>query len=455
MTDTVARGFWNRAAETMPRERLREMQWAKLRTQLRHVYQGSEFHRARMDDADCRPDDLAGLDDYFARFPLLHRADLLAAEAAAPPYGTLAAVDPALAIARHQTSGSSGLPPVRTFDTARDWAWISDMFACGLYAVGIRPGDQVAVVFGYGMFIGFWAGHYGLQRMGATAVATGSLDTERRIRLLMSEDIKALMCTPTYALHMAHRAERMGVDLATQTNVELLVVTGEPRPARTRRLIEKAWGAPALEVAGMTEVGTLIMFECGQDASGMHIIETDVIEEVLDAETKQPVAYGERGVRVMTTLGRESLTMLRYWTNDIVVRQPYDSCSCGRTWDLYQGGILGRADDVKKIRGCLFTPSMVEDVARSFDEIEEFQTVLDTIDALDTLIITLEPKPHITAEVAADVAARFGAAVKQAVGVTPHMRIGAIGSLPRFEMKAKRFTDARPAQHEDVNADVP
>jgi phenylacetate-coenzyme A ligase PaaK-like adenylate-forming protein len=455
MTDTVTRGFWNRAAETMPREQLREMQWAKLRAQLRHVYQGSEFHRARMDDTGCRPDDVTGLDDYFARFPLLHRKELLAAEAAAPPYGTLAAVDPALAIARHQTSGSSGLPPVRTFDTARDWAWISDMFACGLYATGIRPGDQVAVVFGYGMFIGFWAGHYGLQRMGATAVATGSLDTERRIRLLMTEDIKALMCTPTYALHMAHRAERMGVDLATQTSVELLIVTGEPRPARTRRLIERAWGAPALEVAGMTEVGTLIMFECGPDASGMHIIETDVIEEVLDAETKQPVGYGERGVRVMTTLGRESLTMLRYWTNDIVVRQPYDSCSCGRTWDLYQGGILGRSDDVKKIRGCLFTPSMVEDVARSFDEVEEFQIVLDTIDALDTLIITIEPKPHVTAEVAAHVAARFGAAVKQAVGVTPHMRIGAIGSLPRFEMKAKRFTDARPAQHEDVNADVP
>lgn len=454
MTDTVRRGYWNRAAETMPRDQLRAVQWNKLQAQLRHVYRGSPFHRARMDAAGCRPDEVTGLDDYFARFPLSYRADLLTAEAAAPPYGTLAAVDPALAIARHQTSGSSGLPPLRTFDTARDWAWISDMFARGLYGTGIRQGDQVAVVFGYGMFIGFWAGHYGLQRLGATAIATGSLDTQRRIELLIAEDIRALLCTPTYALHMAHRAEQMGVDLATQTNIELLIVTGEPRPPTTRRLIERAWGAPALEVAGMTEAGTLIMFECGPDAPGMHIIETDVIEEVLDADTRRPVAHGAQGVRVMTTLGRESMTMLRYWTNDIVVREPHDSCTCGRTWDLYRGGILGRADDVKKIRGCLFTPSMVEDVARSFEEVEEFQTVLDTVGALDTLIITFEPKPHVTADVAADVAARFGAAVKRVVGVTPRILVAEVGSLPRFDMKAKRFTDVRPALREEVSPDA-
>lgn len=437
--------YWSAATETMPRDRLRQLQWRKLRQQLAHVYAGSPFYRARMDEAGCRPDQVASLEDYFACFPLLTRADVLAAEAADPPYGSLPAVSPALAIARHQTSGSSGLPPVRTFDTARDWAWISDMFARGLYATGIRPGDQVAVVFGYGMFIGFWAGHYGLQRMGATAVATGSLDTERRIQLLMSENITALMCTPTYALHMAHRAEQLGIDLNSQTRVRLLVVTGEPRPARTRRRIEQAWGAPALEVAGMTEAGTLLMFECGPAARGMHIIETDVIEEVLDADTRQPVGYGERGVRVMTALGREGITMLRYWTNDVVVRQPWNSCSCGRTWDLYQGGILGRSDDVKKIRGCLFTPSMVEDVARSFEEIEEFQTVLETIGALDTLIISVEPKAHVSGELAREVADRFKAEVKRVVGVTPQVLLAEVGELPRFDMKARRFADRRAA----------
>jgi phenylacetate-CoA ligase len=190
----------------------------------------------------------------------------------------------------------------------------------------------------------------------------------------------------------------------------------------------------------MTEAGTLLMFECGPGAPGMHVIETDVIEEVLDPETRRPVPYGERGVRVMTTLGRESVTMLRYWTNDFVVRRPYDGCSCGRTWDYYEGGLLGRSDDVRKVRGCLFTPAMIEDVARSFPEIVEFQTVLDTVGALDTLIITIEPDQQAPGDALAH---RFGAEIKRAVGVTPVVRIGEQGSLPRFEMKAKRFRDVR------------
>jgi phenylacetate-coenzyme A ligase PaaK-like adenylate-forming protein len=437
--------MWRRAAETMPRDELRALQWRKLQAQLAHVYASSAFYRERMDAAGCRPHELAGLDDYFARFPLLERSELIAAEQTAPPYGSLAAVDPRLAVTRHQTSGSSGQPPVRTFDTARDWAWVADMFATGLYALGIRPGDQVAVVFGYGMFIGFWAGHYGLQRIGATPISTGAFDTEQRIRLLCDEDVRAVLCTPTYALRMAQKARELGVDLATQTRVELLVVTGEPHPRRTRELIERAWGARVGEVAGMTEAGTLLMFECGPGAPGMHVIETDVIEEVLDAETRRPVGYGERGVRVMTTLGRESLAMLRYWTNDFVVRRPYDSCSCGRTWDYYEGGLLGRADDVRKIRGCLFTPAMIEDVARSFQEIVEFQTVLDTVGALDTLIITVEPDERTPAGTWDSLGRRFGAEVKRAVGVTPIVRVGEPGSLPRFEMKAKRFRDVRGA----------
>ena len=443
MTASLPRGMWRPSAETMPRTELRCLQWRKLQAQLAHAYAHSPFYRERMDRAGCRPDEIAGLEDYCARFPVLERSELIVAEQSAPPYGSLAAVDPRLAVARHQTSGSSGQPPVFTFDTARDWAWVADMFATGLYALGIRPGDQAAVVFGYGMFIGLWAGHYGLQRIGATPISTGSFDTEQRIRLLCDEDVRAVLCTPTYALHMAHRARDLGVDLATETKVALLVVTGEPRPERTRRLIERAWGAHAGEVAGMTEAGTLLMFECGPEARGLHVIETDVLEEVLDPDTRRPLGYGERGVRVMTTLGREGIPMLRYWTNDVVVRQPAHACSCGRTWDFYEGGIVGRADDVRKIRGCLFTPAMIEDVARSFDEIVEFQTVLDTVGALDTLIITVEPREHAPSDAADGLARRFGAAIKRAVGVTPVVQVGKPGSLPRFEMKANRFRDVR------------
>jgi len=215
----LPRGYWNPSTETLPRDALRELQWAKLQKLLRHVYAGSAFYRERMDAAGCRPEQVRSLKDYLERFPILSRGDIMSAEAVSPPYGTLAAVDPRLATRYHQTSGSTGQPPVRTFDTARDWAWCSDMWATGLYAMGIREHDRAAVAFGYGLFIGFWGLHYALDKMGCTTIATGSFDSEKRIQLLVDQGITVVACTPTYAMRLALTAQQMGVDLARATQV--------------------------------------------------------------------------------------------------------------------------------------------------------------------------------------------------------------------------------------------
>src|SRR5579872_348086 len=292
--EELPRGYWNPVTETMPREALREMQWRKLQRLLRHVYDGSPFYRERMDRTDCRPDQISSLDDYTTRFPLLTRSDIMAAEAVAPPYGTLPAIDPSHAIRYHQTSGSTGQPPIRTFDTARDWVWAADMWATGLYAMGIRPRDRAAVAFGYGLFIGFWGLHYALEKIGCTTIATGSFDSEKRIQLLMDAGITVVACTPTYAMRLALTATQMGVDLARDTSVRIVVTSGEPRPDTTKRAIGDAFGAFVGDTAGMTEAATIFMFECLEEPGGAHIIETDYIEEVLDPQTTQPVGYGDR-----------------------------------------------------------------------------------------------------------------------------------------------------------------
>jgi phenylacetate-CoA ligase len=438
----LPRGYWNPATETA-REELRELQWSKLRTQLRHVYHGSTYYRRRMEDTDCRPDQIESMDDYLSRFPILTREEITEAESTPLPFGTLAAVDPDLAMRYHQTSGSTGQPPVRTFDTARDWAWASDMWATGLYAMGVRDRDVAAVAFGYGLFIGFWGLHYALEKIGCTTIATGSFDSEKRIRLLIDQDVTVLACTPTYAMRLALTAKQMGVDLASDTNVRVVVTSGEPRPDSTKRAIAESFGAFVGDTAGMTEAATIFMFECLEEPGGCHIIETDYIEEVLDPETRDPVGYGERGVRVMTSLGREGICMLRYWTNDLVVKMPHSACTCGRTWDIYQAGIQGRHDDMRKIRGVWFVPSMVEDVVRMFPEIDEYQCTLDTIDALDTLIVQIEPHEGLSSSESESIRLRFVAEAKRVLSITPRVELAVPNALPRFEMKAKRFKDVR------------
>ena len=437
----LPRGYWNPRTETMPREQLRELQLMKLRAQLAHAHAGSRFWRERMDAAGIRPDSIGSLEDFSARFPILKRDEITAAEESAPPYGSLPSVDPALGIRHHQTSGTSGASPVRTFDTARDWAWCADMWSTGAYAMGIRSTDTALVAFGYGLFIGFWGLQYGLEKIGCKVIPTGSFDSEKRVQLLIEQECTVLACTPTYALRLALTAQQMGIDLAREGKVRVVIASGEPRPEATKKKIEEAFGAFCGDTAGMTEAATIFMFECAEAPGGCHIIESDYIEEVIDPETLEPVGYGQIGVRLMTSLGREGIQMFRYWSNDLVVRRPAAGCSCGRTWDFYEGGIRGRHDDMRKIRGVWFMPSMVEDVVRKFAEIDEFQCMLVNIDELDTLVIQIEPTAAIHARDYEPLRQRFTAEVKRQLSLTPRVELAAPGQLPRFEMKAKRFRD--------------
>ncbi len=315
------------------------------------------------------------------------------------------------------------------------------MWCTGAYAMGVRAGDTALVAFGYGLFIGFWGLQYGLEKIGCKVIPTGSFDSEKRVQLLIEQQCSVLACTPTYALRLALTAEQMGVDLAREGNVKIVIASGEPRPEATKRKIEEAFGAFCGDTAGMTEAATIFMFECAEEPGGCHIIESDYIEEVVDPETLQPAEYGQIGVRLMTSLGREGIQMFRYWSNDLVVRRPHSDCTCGRTWDLYEGGIRGRHDDMRKIRGVWFMPSMVEDVVRKFAEIDEFQCQLVNIGELDTLVIQIEPIAGLATERREPLRREFAAEIKRQLSLTPQVELAEPGALPRFEMKAKRFQD--------------
>src|SRR3981081_426090 len=303
----------------------------------------------------------------------------------------------------------------------------------------------VFFAFSYGTFVGFWGAHYASEKIGSGARPAGTVTTEARVKQILAMKATVVCSTPTYALRMAQEAKTMGVDLAGSA-VKRLILSGEPAgsiPA-TKRLIEEEWGAKAADTAGMTEVGTIMVFECEKQPGGTHIIEDHYIEEVVDPETGQPVGYGELGERLITSFGRGFIPVLRYRTRDLVVRVPATGCTCGRTFDLYEGGIRGRVDDMKLVRGTNVYPRAVESIVREFKEIDEFRIHLFTADGRQDEIEVLVEIPDREGVNADRILVELGKSLSQAhEGLRFGCKRVANGSLPRFELKAKRLQDDR------------
>jgi phenylacetate-CoA ligase len=309
----------------------------------------------------------------------------------------------------------------------------------------VRPADIVFFAFSYGTFVGFWGAHYASEKIGCLVLPGGNMTTEARVKQIMTMKATVVCSTPTYALRMAQEARTMGVDLAAGP-VQRLILSGEPAgsiPA-TKRLIEEEWGAKAADTAGMTEVGTIMIFECARQPGGTHIIEDHYIEEVVDPETGEPVGYGELGERLITSFGRGFIPVLRYRTRDMVVRVPASACTCGRTFDIYEGGIRGRVDDMKLVRGTNVYPRAVESIVREYKEIDEFRIHLYTADGRqDEIEVLVEIPNRDTAQVERICASLARSLSEAHEGLRFGVKRVEDGSLPRFELKAKRLQDDR------------
>jgi len=433
--------YWNPKTETLPREELRALQLTKLRYLCAWAHARSPFYQRSFAAAGFHPDQLRSWDD-LRRIPLLTRAEWMESQAAKPPYGELPAIDARQAIRLHTTSGTSGSEPLRALDTRKDWAWAAEMWAYAIWGCGIRPVDTSYLAFGYGSFIGFWGLHYGMEKVGVLNVPGGAQTTESRAKQIVDFGATAVASTPTYAIRLAQEAQRLGLDLPG-AKVERIILSGEPCPQQTKDLIEGLWGAKAFDTAGMTEISTIFMFECAQQPGGAHLIEDHLIEEVLDPVTSEPVDYGENGERVVTSFGRSAIPLIRYRSSDLVRKLPASSCTCGRTTDLYDGGVIGRVDDMKLVRGTNVYPRAIEGIVRGFGEIVEFQTRLFTSETLrDEIALRVEvPDGYADWPTLHDKLHQELADAHE--GLNFLVERAETGSLPRFELKARRTVDER------------
>jgi phenylacetate-CoA ligase len=442
----VDRDYWNPKNETLSRDELRILQHLKLKRLCDWAYARSPFHRRRWEAAKFHPDQLHTVDD-IRRIPFMTREDWMDAQMEAPPFGSLPAADRDLAVRYHLTSGTTGRTPLRVLDGTKDWEWIAEMWAYGLWGFGLRPHDVVLFAFSYGTFIGFWGAHYACEKIGCLVLPSGSATSEARVRTIVDMEVTAVCSTPTYALRMWQAASELGIDLARDSKVDKVIVSGEPAgsiPA-VKRQLEAAWGAKVGDTAGMTEIGTIMIFECARQPGGTHIIEDHFIEESIRHDGDEPVPYGERAERVVTSFGRGFMPLIRYRTKDLVVRLPHTACSCGRTGDLYHGGIQGRWDDMKLIRGTNVYPRAVESIVRECTAVDEFQILLTREHMQDEITILVELKPGREEHWPA-LQRRLCRDLPDAhEGLRFNVRLAEPNSLPRFELKAKRLVDKRPA----------
>lgn len=428
--------------ESAPRERIHRLQEERLRALFRRTWENVPFYRNRWERHGLGAEDMRKLED-LQHLPIVSKGDLEADLVAHPPFGSYQGRYPAVRV--QASSGSTGKPKP-FFQTRRDWEIIANLWSRRLHAQGVKPGDIIQFVFTYSLFIAGFSGSEGAMKLGALVVPTGSgavTPSERQVRLLSEWGATVLAGTPSYALHLADVAERMGMDPRRDFKLRVSCHTAEPMTEAARRLLEERWGVKAFDNFGSVETGAPT-FECVEQ-HGYHINEDAYIFEVLDRETFVPVEPGRDGVVVVTSLFKEAAPVIRYNLEDIssIIEEP---CPCGRTFRRLMK-IKGRANEMLKVRGVPFYPTVIELVLEKFPELtREYRLIVDRDGQQDRVTVQAEWRGDTVGRGA--VRERFARELKVVTGLAMETELLPPGELTRSlrieeRVKTKRVWDRR------------
>ena len=425
--------YFEESVETLPRKALETLQIEKLCSMLEQIYGRNRFYTDKFNAAGIHPDSIQTLDD-LKRLPLTSKSELVQAQSDALPFGSNTTFKESAYSRFHQTSGTTGTP-LRVLDTPESWDWWGRCWGHVLAGAGLTENDRMFVPFSFGPFIGFWAAVEGAQKINALMIPGGGRDSLQRLHLMKELGATAMCCTPTYALRLAEVAQESSFDLS-EIPLRTLIHAGEPGanvPA-TKARIESVWNAKCYDHAGASEIGAH-SFECEVQPNGTHVTESEFIVEVLNPETLEPVPAGEQGELIITNLGRIGYPVIRYRSGDLVVLNQ-QKCTCGRSYARFEGGVLGRADDMVVVRGINVFPSAVENLVRQCESVEEFRITVTTEREMGNLAIELELSKNANPESARKTVDQE---IQNELSLRPEITLVPSGSLPRFEMKAKRF----------------
>ena len=438
MARQTERRIWNKAAECMDREQLRELQSERLRAVVQREYENVPMYRERMQAKGLTPFDIRTVDD-LRYLPFTEKTDLRDQY----PYGLFAA--PRQEIVRIQgSSGTTGKPIVAGY-TARDIENWSEMVARAVTAAGGTNESIIQVTYGYGLFTGGLGLHQGASKVGAQVIPMSSGNTARQLMMMEDLGTNILCCTPSYALFLGETLRENGVNPKERLQMKAGIFGAEPWTEEMRQRIEELFEIDALDIYGLTEIaGPGVAFEC-LEKHGMHVNEDHVIPEIIDPVTEEPLPYGSKGELVFTTITKEGMPMLRYRTHDIC-QLDATPCACGRTF-VRMARITGRTDDMLIIRGVNVVPSQIESVLVNVKGVApHYMLVVDRVNATDQLEVQVE----VTEEAFSDTVSgmerltrEIQEKLKSVIGLSARIKLVAPKTIPRSEGKAKRIVDNR------------
>jgi len=419
------------------RTEIEDLQLRKVRSLLGAVVPANKFYTRKLTPVAVEQA-ATSLREFTTRIPFTTRHELVKDRLEHPPYGTGLTYPVEKYVRCHQTSGTTTVP-IRWLDTRESWDHLIGNWEEIFAAARVTQQDRFFFAFSFGPFLGFWSALDAVLRSGYFCFAGGSLTSLARLQAILDNRISVLCCTPTYAQHLGEVARDKGISLS-ESPLRLIIVAGESGGsiAATRKRIENSWPrARVFDHHGMTEVGP-VSYQCPAHAGLLHVLERAYLAEVINPNTGAEVSPGQAGELVLTTLDRLGSPLLRYRTGDLVRARVRSRCACGR-WDLaLDGGILGRTDDMVVVRGVNVYPSLIEELVRSFPAVAEYRAQLDGRQAM--LELSLEVEPEATYEYPAKLQNELERSLQTALHLRVPVRLLPPGSLPRFEMKAQRWT---------------
>jgi len=437
--------------ETMPRDRLRQLQQERLREMVAYVYERVPFYRKQFDEFGVRPELVRSLDDLL-RLPFTRKTDFRDNY----PFGLMAVPREQL-VRIHASSGTTGKPTIVCY-TRRDLDIFAEVNARCLAAGGGRPGMILHNAYGYGLFTGGLGLHYGGERLGMTVVPVSGGVTERQITLIRDLKPDVIACTPSYAQTLAEEFRKRGVP-PEEISLRYAILGAEPWTEAIREDVESGLGVVACNIYGLSEViGPGVSQECVEERAGSHVWEDHFYPEVIDPITGEPLPDGTEGELVLTTLTKEALPVIRYRTGDLtsLIREP---CRCGRT-HVRMGPIRGRTDDLLIVRGVKFYPTNVENVLKDIPEVApHYQLVVKREGTLDEVELRVEIRGDLPRRfggegssegaLEADIGLqalreRIANKISATIGLRMHVTLLPSGSVPRSEGgKLRRVVDMR------------